>query len=210
MKKLLLSIMLVTSVFAFTATVKKDKVKLQINDTVKTYNVSDIITLNGGDRICFIEGDGRVILKGENYKKQLSKRSKLCKKLPVPINASKDYLAMIQKSVVTVFANAKEKEVDGVSRKAVGSCSMANEDIVLDSDKKFIDVESKSWGPLPVKLTIYDKDNKLITQSTNEEDVETSFIIPTNIVPTKGCRIKISNAFGDELMNSKVLLKKAN
>ena len=61
-----------------------------------------------------------------------------------------------------------------------------------------------------VKLSIYDKDNNLIEESTNDEDVETSFIIPTNIVPTQGCRIKVSNAFGDELMNSKVLLKKAN
>lgn len=211
MNKLLISLILATSVFAFTAEVKKDKVKLQINDTIKTYNVSDNIALNGGDIVCFIEGNGRVILKGDNYKKQLSKRSKICKKLPVPKNVSKDYIAMIQKSVVTVFANAKEKEVDGLSLKGGGeSCSVANDDVILDSNKKFIAIESKSWGPLPVKMSIYDKDNKLIEESTNGEDAETSFIIPTNIVPTKGCRIKVSNALGEELMNSKVLLKKAN
>lgn len=211
MKKLLLSMLVATSLFAFTATIKKDNVTLEINETIKTYKVTDIISLNGGEIICFIKGNGRVILKGDNYKKQLSKRTKLCKKLPVPSNVSKDYLAMIQKNVVTIFANSQEKEIDGISRKSVTINSILNKDIILDLDKKFISIENNTWGPLPVQLNIYDKDNKLILESINSEDIKTSFIIPLNIIAKEdGYRIEISNAFGDKLMNAKILLKKDN
>jgi len=112
MKFYLLSIIAWSSLFAFTAEVKKDSVKLQINENIKTYKKDKTITLKAGDIVCFLEGNGRVVLKGTNYKKQLSKHSHSCKKLPFMkgVKDSSSYVERAKKSVVTFFADAKEKK----------------------------------------------------------------------------------------------------
>lgn len=209
MKKLLISLLFITNLFAFNAEVKKADVKLQVNDNTVEYKKGDTFNLNGGDIICFVDGKGRVIIKGDSYKKQLSKRSKLCKKLPLSKESSINYVAQIQSKIVNVLASAQEEEVDGVSRKSVDNSSTIGKDIVVDSKKKFIVIESENWGPLPVTLAVYDKNNNRIEESVNEEDVETSFIIPSSVITRDGgSRIEVLNAFGDQLLNSKVQIKK--
>ena len=71
------------------------------------------------DIVCFVSGEGKVVIRGENYKKQLSKRSKHCKHLIDPKNNKIDYVAMVEKGVGAIVGVSQEGVVHGVSRKAV-------------------------------------------------------------------------------------------
>jgi hypothetical protein len=209
MKYLIIYVLSMQMLFAFTATVKKDKVTLKINENIKEYKVADVINLNPGDIICFKKGKGRVVLEGDNYKKQLSKRTKLCKQLPVSQNEKVNYGNIAKNTILNVFAKSNEKEIDGISRKGALNCSVNTKTILIDKNNKYIQIQSNNWGPLPIKLSISDKNGTIIDESYNEEDINTSFLIPSDIIPNGGCNIKISNAFDEELVNSN-LLKKVN
>jgi len=209
MKLFLLSIVVCSSIFAFTGEVKKDSVKLQINQSIKTYKNGATIALNAGDIVCFMEGNGRVVLKGINYKKQLSKHSRTCKQLPITKGDSSNYsyLAEVEKHVVTFFSDAKEKEVGGVSRKTITQDISTQRVITISQEKQFIAIKNSQWGPLPVRLEILNSSDDLVDTFQNEDDVITSFILLVNSLK-EGYTIKVTNAFDDVLVNAKIEIKK--
>lgn len=195
---------------AFDAEVKKANVSIIINDQNKAYKVGESFALQDGDIVCFDQGDGRVVIKGsganKNYKKQLSKRSKSCKHLPNESGKAAPYAKSMSNSVVSLFQKSKEKSVDGVSR-AKETAEILTAPISINKAAKYLAIENSSWGPLPIILEILDNKGEMVEEMENEDDIITSFIIPTSLLK-EGYVVKVFNSFEDELINSKIHFQK--
>jgi len=96
-----LSILATSLLLAFNAQVKKSDITVTINEQEKALKKGETIELKGGEIVCYKAGDGRLVIKGDGYKKQLNKKS----------STSAGEL------IASVFAKAKEREIEGVSRK---------------------------------------------------------------------------------------------
>jgi hypothetical protein len=206
MKIILLNIIAITSLFAFSGEVKKDTVELQINESISKYEKGAKITLHGGDFVCFVSGNGRIVIQGDGYKKQLSKRSRSCKVLPIVKDKEnkESYLDSSKNMVVSFFAVAEEKAVDGASRKSIvqDNNSQAVE-MHLSNENSFVKIQSISWGPLPVTLKVFDQDGTLVDTMVNEEEIKTSFIFPASRVKNR-YTLQVSNAFDEKLAVIKI------
>ncbi len=206
MKLLLLSTVVCATLFAFNAEVKKGDVTLQINKDIKSYTKGNNVPLKSGDIVCFVEGNGRVVIKGENYKKQLSKRSRSCKVIPNSKGNSNTYTKDLEKvgeNIIIALSNTQEDEITGVSRKSVEQETSTQEFISISKEKLFIAVASSKWGPLPIVLEVFDTKGALVDTLINEDDTETLFILPVNRVED-GYKIKVTNMFEDILFNPTV------
>ena len=201
MKKLIFTTLFATSaVFAYTAQVKKADITVTVNSKDKSLKKGDSFDLSAGDIVCYKDGDGRLVIKGDSYTKQLSKKSSPCQKLPTDKKKSEDVKVMAM--VASVFAKSQEESVNGVSRKDT-QIKEQKKEIKLDKSKKYILVENRDWGPLPVTLTIVDANGKVISSYENAEDDVTSFLIPTDRLKS-GYTLKVTNAFGDSLAVVKI------
>jgi len=203
MNKIIIGIVTATALFAFDAEVKKAPISLLINEQSRDLKIGEKFTLTAGDMICFTKGDGRVVIVGKTYKKQLSKRNKSCKHLPSEDGETIEYSQILKHSVVSIFEKSKEKSTDGVSRKSLES-DILTAPISMGTDAKYLAVENSTWGPLPIMLELLDSKGVVIETLTNEEDVTTSFILPRDMLKNV-YSIKVLNAFGDILVNSKIV-----
>jgi len=196
---------LISTVFlsAFNVEVKKDSVSLLINDQAKSYEAGKTFTLKAGDLVCFTSGKGRVVIKGEKYSKQLSKRSKSCKRLPTGSKETMDYLALSTKRIIANFENANETAVAGVSTRSVTTGETITTPLTIKSGMKYLIIENDTWGPLPVSIEIVNTEGETVTTDSNEEELTTSFVFPVSVVK-EGYMIKIVNAFDELLVKSKV------
>jgi len=196
MKKTLLIAFLTTNItFAYMAEVKKTDINITINSKEKSLKKDAKLELKAGDIVCYKSGNGRLIIKGDNYKKQISKKSSPCRKLPTTKNEPKDIKVMAM--ISSVFKKSKEESVNGVSRKDT-KVKESKKEIKLDENKKYILIENKDWGPLPITLTIVDNSGKEISSFENAEDDVTSFLIPTSSLKS-GYTFKVTNTFDDSL-----------
>lgn len=203
MKKVLASTILATGFLAaYHAEVKKADVSLLINDQPKTYHQGEGFELKAGDLICFSSGDGRVVIKGKSYKTQLSKHSKSCKHLPAEDGEGSQFISSLEEGVVSIFKKTEEKTVSGVSRKGSAQDTLTAP-IMLDRHAKYLAIENNSWGPLPVTLVISDQQGKTVEKLVNEDQIFTSFVLPASSIK-EGYRIKVTNAFGDLLVDSTI------
>ena len=203
MKLPLLSTVICATLFAFNGEVKKDSVKLQINKDIKSYKKGEVIPLKSGDILCFVEGDGRIVIKGKNYKKQLSKKSRSCKVIPDTKGNSSTYtkdLAKIGENIIVALSSSQEVVLPGVSRKSVEQETSTQKFISISKEKQFIAVASSEWGPLPIRLEVFDTKGSLVDTLINEDDTETLFILPVNRVK-EGYILKVTNMFDDILFN---------
>ena len=204
MKKTILFIGALTlGLHAFNAEVKKGAVSLLVNDVSKEFEAGSKFSLKAGDLVCFVSGEGRVVIKGDKYSKQLSKHSKSCKRLPFADKKGTDYLALANERLVEHFGKAQESSVSGVSTRAVSTGKVLTEPLILSEEVKYIVIENEMWGPLPVTIRIFDTKGGLVATETNEEELLTSFIFPVSLVK-EGYRIEVSNAFDEPLVKASV------
>ena len=191
------------ALFAFTAEVKKDTVSILVNDKSQSYESGKTFELNEGDLVCFSSGEGRVVIKGENYSKQLSKRSKSCKRLPVKNKETKDYLALVSAKVVSKFGKSKETAVAGVSTRSTTTSATITSSLNIKSGVKYLIIENDKWGPLPVSIQIVNTQGEVVATDSNEEELVTSFVFPISVVK-EGYMIKVVNAFDELLVRSTI------
>ena len=203
MKKIIvLCFVLAGILYGYDVEVKRAAVSLMINGKTQNFNPGDAPLLHAGDLVCFVQGDGRVLIRGKHYKKQLSRHTRSCKHLPTEDGKPTSFAKSIENNIVAVLTDEQEKSVNGVSRKG-SKQGKFTETIHLNKETKFLALRSKRWGPLPVTFTIMDKDGKVKETLTNEEDTETTFIVTRDLV-SGGCTIRVCNAFDEVLLQSKV------
>jgi hypothetical protein len=204
-KIVLLGLMGTLGLLAFDAKVNKANVILMVNGIEKSYKANEAFKLNNDDIVCFVSGDGRVVITGENYKKQLSKHSKKCKHLHGQNHKKSDYVALAKNGIVGVFGETKENIRSGVSTRGV-TMDTYTQDIHVRPDAKYILMEKETWGPLPVTLKVLDEKGRSIIEDINEENDLSSFVIPVSQIK-QGYRIVIQNVLEDDLVNAKIIME---
>ncbi len=198
MKKLTLLLVVATGyVSAFVGQVKKGDMTISVNGQDKALKKADSISLKGGDIICYVNGDGRLVIKDEGYKKQLSKKSSPCRKLPVQGTQSDN--VHVGDLIASVFEKTEEQSVDGVSRKG-GEVKEEKITLALKPNQKYILLENDAWGPMPIELTVYDEKGNVVKEMeyNDTNDLKTSFLIPVSSVKN-GYTLKVTDGFGDVL-----------
>lgn len=80
------------------------------------------------------------------------------------------------------------------------TCSDA---LSLSVGDKSIIVTSDQFGPLPVTLTVQDKQGHILYEKENADDYVSAFTVPIKILGGNN-KIYAHNAFGDELMCNNV------
>ena len=201
MKLFLVTMVCFSGLMAFTLEVKKSPVILQINEHNKSYIKGEKVTLKGGNLVCFVEGTGRVIIKGEGFEKQLSEHNPICTELPIKKTKSEQktsFLSSIKNRVITFLGDAVESEQEGLSRTYETQENNVSKTIFLNKNDKFIYIKSSEWGPLPVTLSIFNSESNVTHTFKNEDDLTTLFIVPWYLVHNKDI-IKITNRFDDVL-----------
>ena len=196
-KTISLSILATTLLLAYNAQVKKSNITVAVNEQEKALKKGENIELNGGDIVCYKSGDGRLVIKGDGYKKQLSKKSSPCQKLPAADNKKSSVKA--GELIASVFGEAKEASKSGVSRKGTDQ-ETKKTTLTLKKNQKYILLENDTWGPMPIHLTILDSKNKKVKELeyNDNKDLKTSFLIPVSEVKN-GYTLKVTNGFGDVL-----------
>ena len=205
MKKLTILFALSATLFGYEAEIKKAEVELIINKQNIKHSIGDKFSLNSGDIICLIGGDGRVVIKGKDYKKQISKKGQLCRHLPSGNKSNENFADSIKNSVIALFGKSKETSKAGVSRKAVVNTNIYKKDIILTNKDTFLAIENDTWT-LPVTLTLQDNKGKTIKTLTNEEDLLTSFILPKSILKN-GYKVMVKDGLDDIVVDAKIVIK---
>jgi len=191
--------------FAYNAEVKEDWITVEINGVNHTYSAGKKIDLNPGDLICFKGGDGRVVITGKDYRKQISKHGSSCRHLPNTNEKANHYTENLVANIVDIFKKSEEDSVSGVSRKGVKTIK-STKPVIINKKSKYLLIESNQWGPLPVTVKIFDKNGKIVSSNVNGNDVFTSFVFPVSILKD-GYRIRVTNAFDDMLVDAKIIIK---
>lgn len=201
MKKLILLLSVVSTIFANELVVKKADVKISINGEVKSLTKGEKIALEAASSICFIDGKGKVII---NKRKQLTKKSKKCYNTPLPKGFKiADFMEKVSQKAKVALITGEIKVKNGVSTKG-NTCGMTYSGTQeLDKNQKEIIIFNMTYGPLPVILGIYDENRELVAQYVNDDSIETFFRIPTEILDYN-YRFVITNAFGEELLNNQL------
>ena len=193
----------VCSLYGYNAEVKSSDVNISINDENRSFKAGDRFRLDPGDIVCFEGGDGRVVIKGERYKKQLSKRSVGCKHLPHESGKPSRYAQALEHSILSLFEKSKEKSVDGVSRKSTERHTI-KAPIVINPENRYLLIENNRWI-LPVTLRIRNEKGEVLHTMTNEEDLTTSFVLPRSLLKD-GYSIVITNGLDDVVVESKIVI----
>ncbi len=203
MSKFIFTSFIATSIlFAYNAEVVKDAITIEINQENQNYKIGDKFILKGGDLVCFISGDGKILIKRGKYSKKISKRSK-CKNLPIVKKEDKNYLALASSAISIKFGQAKEELVHGVNTRSVTTPQTDKRDITLSISTKYLILENKSWGPLPVSVQILDTTGQVMAEDVNEDEDLSSFVFPTSFIKT-GYQVKVTNGFDEFMVDSSI------
>lgn len=210
MVKLILTSLITTlTLLAYDAEVIKDAVTIDVNQKSQSYKAGDKFTLNGGDLVCFISGEGKVVIKSDTYTKKLSNRSSSCKKLPTNKEDSKNYIAALSNNIKITLTPAEENIVAGISVRdknvTILDVDVDRRPITISKSTKYFTIENEKTKNRPITIQILDNKGKIVIEDVNTNDVNTSFIFPASAVKD-GYTIKVVDGFYELLMESKVVM----
>ncbi len=207
MKKIIWMGMVATvALCAYDAEVKSASVNLLINDQTKAFEKGEKFTLNFGDIVCFVDGEGRVVIESKTYKKQLSKRTKSCKQLPNEGGEKETVISKLKVGLIAKFSVSQEISQDGVSRKSIGETKTNTDPIIINEEVKYVTIEY-SHGILPVTMEVIDDKNQIVESFINEEDMLTSFTLHKKIhekLMKENYSVRVTDGLGDILLDSKM------
>lgn len=208
MTKLIFTSFIATSIlFAYNAEVIKNAVTIEINQKSQNYKVGDKFILNGGDLVCFISGEGKVVIKSDTYTKKLSKRSGSCKKLPTGKEDSKNYIVALSNNIKTTFMQAEENIVAGISVRdknvTILDVDVDRRPITISKSTKYFTIVNEQTKNRPITIQILDDKGQVVIEDVNKKDLKTSFVFPVSVVKD-GYTIKVVDGFYELLMESKV------
>lgn len=202
MKKLLLLASLGVSIFASELIVKKADVKISINGDEKELIKDSEISINPGSTICFLDGDGKVII---DRKKQLTKKSKKCYSTPIPEGFDINKLVSnLVDSAKVALITGDLKVKNGVSTKSINTTEVVTGYYSITKNDRKIIIYNENYGPLPVTLTVYDAEKNIKRIYVNEDSVSSFFILSTKNLENK-YSIVVTNAFEDELLRQVIV-----
>ena len=104
------------------------------------------------------------------------------------------------RTLISGTTNSSNVSRKGASNDVVESCHDTCN--VFSSDKK-IQLTSDTFGPLPITFKILNKQGSEVLKKVNENNITTKFEVPVSKLKN-GSEIKVTNAFGEALLWSKV------
>ena len=198
---LIVSLSAMTLCAQYPAIVKKANIAVTINGKTREFQAGEKTILKPGDVVCFVSGNGRLVIRSDQFRTQVSRHGSKCKFMPI-IDDKKEG---IEKGVLLEhFAKAHEEGVYGVSR-GVESEKTYTKEIHIAGKQRYLAIQNDQWGPLPVTLKIIAPDGKVLYESRNEKNLISSFAVPVDKIKD-GSILEISNRFGDLLVKSKIKL----
>ena len=186
--------------FANSLMVKEGDVKLLINGQTVEVKKDQNLTLEEGSMVCFLSGDGKVII-GD---KQLDNKTRDCYQLPIKENFDIDAFMSSSKNSIAVLSKEEVSESRGT--KGIDDSSSEVEELALSESDKEVIIYNETYGPLPVTLNIKKPDGTTVKEVVNEENTKTFFRVPASYLENNS-KIEITNAFGDTLLNKQVIIK---
>ncbi len=203
-KIILFLILSFTILFASHLTVKDGDVILLINGQEFEVPEDHNLTMKPGTMVCFVKGRGKVIING---KKELDHKTKECYQVPIDDTFDiKQFLSTAEDKTIVKTGTISSSGEDAVIHRGI---AVADDGIgvpgtvtIKPSDKEVV-IYDKSYGPLPVTLSIKKPDGTVTKKIVNEENTNTLFRIPATILDNDS-HIEVTNAFGDILLDKKV------
>ena len=173
MKKLLWVILCFSFVFSDTLVVKKFDVRVLINGNEHALKVNETLKLEEGSTICFLDGNGTVIINDTYRLKAINE----C--YQVPISDSFDLKKITDLTHVKIIhSTEQESSIRSVGTKSVAGENTSTQDLKLNNADKEVIIYSENYGPLPVTLTIKKSDGTVSQQLINEDNIKTFFRVP--------------------------------
>ncbi len=185
MKILWLMLLFAHTLLADVLMVKEGNVTLLINGEVKDIKQDQSITLTEGSMVCLIDGNGIVSINKRNY---FENKTNNCFQLPLKDNFNLEKFISSNKSSIAILPTHSKK----------------TEGFVLSKEAKELIVYSKTYAPLPIRITVTQANGKIIKEFVNQKNPQTFFRIPTLYIKDLS-RIEISNAFGEILLDTEIL-----
>lgn len=201
MKLIVNILMLGTLAFNSELIVKKDSVVISVNGKNIELNINDKLELPHGSSVCFLDGDGRVVI---NNKKQLTKNSKQCYTVPVPEGFKiEQYISNLADKAKVALITGELSVKDGVSTRSTLISTTAQGKYKIQPNQQEVVIFSDSYGPLPVTLNIINNHNKIIHTYKNEDSSSSLFVIPVELVENN-YKIQVTNFFDDLLLDYEI------
>jgi esterase/lipase superfamily enzyme len=191
----------INAVFATNLMVKNGDVTLLINSYRIQLEKDQNITLAAGAMVCFVEGNGKVII---NNKKELDSKTPGCYQIPIKNDFNiKKFLSTAENRIVVSSKNENNNGANTNRGSTTLSSSETREVIFISSSDKEVVIYDETYGPLPITLSIKKPDGTIMKKIINEDNPKTFFRIPTAYLEDDS-GIEVSNAFGDKLLDKKV------
>ncbi|MBN2824002.1 MAG: hypothetical protein JXQ76_01660 [Campylobacterales bacterium] len=207
MQKLLLASLLTTVTFlAFDTNVTQGDITIKVNDKTQEYKAGSTPKLNQGELVCYGSGDGVLHISADNYDAKISNESKNCKLLPSESNQTTN--TALQDKYAKLFGDETMRgaAIDGISIRTGSSGKVDKTPITIKPKDKYLYIKSKTWSPRTITIQIFDTQGKVVATDANKNNPVTSFIFPASILKD-GYRVKVTDGFGDVLMDSLVVVK---
>ncbi len=182
----------INTLFANSLIVKEGDVRLLINGQTMDVTKDQILTLEEASMVCFLEGDGKVII---NNTKQLDNKTHDCYQLPIKDDFDIDALISSSKHSIALLSKENTSE-----------SSSDTEDLILSQDDKEIIIYHEAYGPLPVTLDVKEPNGTTVKKFVNEKNSKTFFRVPS-IYIKNNTHIEITNAFGETLLSKQIIIK---
>lgn len=205
-RKPLLILFVFNCLHGYQGIIKDGSIELKINKKIVRYTRNSTARFKQGDIVCFIKGNGRIVIEAENYKKQISEKSpNLCVQLPIQkVSAATNYLNLIKEKVLYLISSPKEDMQAGVSRSTNELVTPIEQEIEIDPQKTvYLVIKRGDLGPLPVAAIHYDTSGRILEKSINKKNLETTLIYPVSELKN-GEKIKITNAFDETLISLRI------
>jgi hypothetical protein len=202
MRKIVLSALLVSSLFAVDMQVKKGDVIVNINTQEVAFKKGSKSVLSEGTTICYVSGKGKVVI--PELKKQLKKAGR-CLMVPIAEGSVTTYMQDMKNKATVAFWDSSESVRHGAGTK--GQTEFNNDGaFVLTPDQKELVIFGKEFGPLPVVVVLQDADGNEIMSFENEESETTLVHIGKQTLKT-GMSVEVYNGFEELMLSKKVVVE---
>jgi esterase/lipase superfamily enzyme len=185
--------------FSSTLIVEKADVLLLINGQEFTIPKDQNLTLKPGTMVCFLKGNGNVIIDSTI---KLNQKNPECYQIPID-NINIDKILTLEKKHAVISTQKIEKSSNN---RAAEEIQTETGEIIIPSSKKELIIYGEQYGTLPITLNIKDPNGKVIRSITNEENEKSLFRVPTAYLKN-GSNIEISNGLGDKMVDQKIIMK---
>ena len=203
MKIVLTTIIATATLWAVNATVKYDDVKIKIGDKISSYKQGESFEVAYNQKICLLsKGDGLVSIVGYGQIDEYEPCSVVEKS--VKIAPETTISVMVNKMTQTVVYTPKT----GAGVRDDTKLDKMVQELMIDKNATEIIIENKTWGPLPITLTVMDKNGKERAKKSNKSNSLLTHFAISNQLFQEGDKFVVTNKNRDRLAEITVKFKK--